>query len=72
MLGSIYGFYPQDIKEAWLVDSTIDAGRDVSQKFWDVLMANYENSPDPAAQEAQKKQMDEYIKKVVPTYLSVL
>ena len=41
MLGKQHGYYPEDSVQAWKVDSAIDAGADLQEKFWDVMMAEH-------------------------------
>ena len=72
LLGKLHGYYPEDPKLGWLVDSSLDATRDLLEKYWDVQMAGYKSDGSEAAKEKQKKELDEYMEKTLPKYLTVM
>ena len=78
MLGKKYGYYPlDDPKTAWKIDSAVDAGKDVQEKFWDVLIILMPEfvGPEVIIEEAKAKQekaLQEYIDKTVTKYLTVM
>ncbi len=39
MLGMKYGYYPEDVYEAWRVDSTLDAINDLLAAFYKAAFA---------------------------------
>jgi glutathione S-transferase len=76
MLGKQFGYFSADPREAWLIDSYIDAGKDVQEKFWDTMLADFDDGSgkprEPGAAEKQRKLLDEYINKTCATYLSAI
>ena len=68
LLGKQHGFYPEDNVAAWKVDSTLDANRDLQEKFWDVQMAGYKQLGEEKTQEL----LNEYAVKFLPNYLRVM
>ena len=76
MLGKKHGYYPADPVTTLKIYSSVDAGRDVQEKFWDVLivlMPGYGEEGDlEEAKLKQAKLLEEYISKTVTKYLTVI
>ena len=71
LLAKMYGpYYPEDPVQAWRVDSALDAGRDVQEKFWDVIMASFKETE--GAKEKQEKLLNEYLNKTLTSYFQVM
>lgn len=66
------GLYPEDPVAAWKVDSALDGGLDLQEKFWDLMHYEWKYVMNKDNQEKHDKELAEYLSKTVPTYLSVL
>ena len=62
MLGRMYGYYPMNIKEAFMIDSTMDYNMDIHDKFWPIEMTK--------VPEEKIKLEDEYYGTHLPKYLN--
>ena len=57
MLGKMYGLYPEDAEQAYLVDMVMDATMDLTDRYWEVdPRANKPNED-----ELLKKYLDQYV-----------
>ena len=66
MLGKLHGFYPEDPLKAWKVDSVLQAGYDLQERWWDVY-----HSADSGGMD-EKKLLDEYLNKHLRGYLGAV
>lgn len=72
MLAKLHGLYPEDLTLSWLVDSSIDGGKDVHEKFWDVHILDYMDKDTELTKVKKPMLREEYLNQTLPRYLNAM
>ena len=64
LLGKMYGYYPEDPKQAYKVDSMLQAGQDLQENWWHTFLEKNE--------EKKQKDLENYVNLHLKRYYTVM